>query len=84
MYEQQVATRFGLAQQELNNALYQRYSLERQLLKLDEDIPRMEARLVELGGLRQDVEAHKAIEEAQAKADAEDAKKKRKKKPNKK
>ena len=80
MFEQKLATRFGRLQGELNRGLYQRYTLKRQLVKLEEDLLRMEAGLAELDGLRRDCEAQKVIEEAQAKADAEDAKKKRKKK----
>lgn len=77
MFDEKLAARSGRLLGELNRSLYQRYTLERQLEKLDEDLLRMEAGLAELDGLRRDVEAQKAIEEAQAKADAEDAKKKK-------
>lgn len=84
MFEEKLAARFGQLQAELGRLLYRRYTLQRELAKLEEDLSRVESGLAELDGLKREVETQSAVEEAKAKADAESVKflkkKKRKKK----
>ena len=73
MFEKKLNERFARLQAELGQVLYRRYGLKRQLVRLEEDVTRMEAGLAELSQVKRDVEAQEAIDRAQAKAEADDA-----------
>jgi len=69
MFGEKLAEQFAQRKAEFDAALYRHYALKRQVAKLEEDLTRMEAGLVELERVKKEWEAQEAIEKAQANKD---------------
>lgn len=66
MFEEKLGEEFAQRKAEFDAALYRRYALDRQLKKLEEDLTRMEAGLVELERMKKEWDTQEAIKQAQA------------------